>query len=297
MRQLGLYLLTCPHRTTEGIYRLPLGYMATDLGWPTVSLGARVDATLSARVDARLDAALSHLTAKDFVAYDAKSGVVFLPKALKYQRPDNENQIAPAVRRVMELPETPLIAGLLLAADKYAKAFAQALRKALPQALQQGYPKGYGDPTATATAIAKEHSLSDSDESATPRRGVPTVAAAKDTDWQARADAILAETAYPHDYQELADLMASANKTGKVSLARVVRELYEPLRKLETECVADAMRAGLRAAITKGAPNANYVLKAAASYATRPPGSPGGIARVDALDVLQQVYDSCEETP
>ena len=140
-------------------------------------------------------------------------------------------------------------------------------------------------------------SLSDAEASAAPKRSAQTVSAARDDDWQARADAILADTAFPQDYRELADLMAAANKSGKVTLSRVVRELYEPLRQIETECSRDAMRAGLRAAITKGAPNANYVHKAAASHAARPAGAAGGGGRVDALDVLQQVYDSCEVAP
>jgi flagellar biosynthesis/type III secretory pathway protein FliH len=134
MKLLALYLLTCPHRRTEGLYLLPLGYMAEDLRWS----GERVSASLA------------QLISEGFAEYDATARVVFLPRALKYQRPDNRNQITHAVRSVLELPETYLKARLLAAASQYAQGFAQALREALPQALAQGYT----DPPAPAPAPA-----------------------------------------------------------------------------------------------------------------------------------------------
>ena len=50
----------------------------------------------------------------------------------------------------------------------------------------------------------------------------------------------------------------------------MVRELYEPLLELERDVGSEAMRAGLRAAIARPAPNANYVRKAAIGHARRP---------------------------
>ena len=37
-RMLALYLLTCPHRNLEGLFRLPLSYVTADLDWPMAKL-------------------------------------------------------------------------------------------------------------------------------------------------------------------------------------------------------------------------------------------------------------------
>lgn len=112
----------------------------------------------------------------------------------------------------------------------------------------------------------------DSCEPAPPKGNgkVPKVSAPTEADWQARADAVLEATTFPGDYMRLAELLAEGNKSGKTALSRVVRELYEPLLEVERQVGEEAMRAGLRAAIAKPAPNATYVKRAAESYATRP---------------------------
>jgi len=87
-----------------------------------------------------------------------------------------------------------------------------------------------------------------------------------DEDWSKRASAILADTQFRPEFERLAELLAEANKTGTVTVRRVVRELYEPLAKLEAETDPAALRYGLEAAIAAGAANARYVAKAAAGY-------------------------------
>ena len=61
---LAQYFLTCPHRTTEGLFWLPRGYIAQDLGWGIDT----VFAVLGSLIEAR------------FVAYDEASETVFLQK-------------------------------------------------------------------------------------------------------------------------------------------------------------------------------------------------------------------------
>ena len=115
----------------------------------------------------------------------------------------------------------------------------------------------------------------------------PKVSSPTASDWTKRADQILAATAFPLDYQRLAELLAGENKSGKVQVSRVVRGLYEPLLELEqdVDLSADAMRHGLRAAITAGAPNANYVAKAARGYVPGN-GKPAGGSSYGALGEL-----------
>ncbi len=154
-------------------------------------------------------------------------------------------------------------------------------------------PSSYGDRSITPVPSRPVPSrslraLSDSGESAPPGNGSKQakVRAPKDEDWQQRADAVLASTDFPSDYQNLAELLAAENKSGKATLSRVVRELYEPLLEVEHEVGGGAMRAGLRAAITKGAPNVTYVKKAAVSHATRP-----GAVAVTSKDIDRADYD------
>jgi hypothetical protein len=96
-------------------------------------------------------------------------------------------------------------------------------------------------------------------------------------DWDARAaDALAALGGLASPAQRLAEVMASENATGKVALSRVVRSLYEPLAEMAGELGHAAVGYGLAAAIQAGAPNANYVKKAARSYTA--PAARGGAA-------------------
>jgi DNA-binding MarR family transcriptional regulator len=91
-RLLALYLLTCPHRNLEGLYRLPISYATADLGWS------------AARVRRNLD----RLVEDGFVEYDHDAEVVWVRRALHYQAPSTEKQIAGALTSLSELPRTSL---------------------------------------------------------------------------------------------------------------------------------------------------------------------------------------------
>jgi hypothetical protein len=102
-RLAALYLLTCPHRTTEGLFRLPIEYAATDLGWP-----AR-----------RFAKALGELVADGFIEHDPDAQVVLIVNALKWQAPQNPNQATAAVRVLRTLPATPLLTRLYQLAEQF----------------------------------------------------------------------------------------------------------------------------------------------------------------------------------
>lgn len=118
-RCLGAYLLTCDHRTFEGIYRLPAAYAIADLGWDRETYRA----------------ALERLVAEGFVLVDEHADVVLLVNALEYRQPKGGPQIAGAVKVLKRLPETPLLRNLLEAARGYAPAFAEAIEEAFPNVL------------------------------------------------------------------------------------------------------------------------------------------------------------------
>ncbi|HWT25843.1 MAG TPA: hypothetical protein VN213_20225 [Solirubrobacteraceae bacterium] len=110
---LGLYLLTCAHRNTEGLYHLPKGYIATDLGW----------------TPRQVDETIARVTADGLALYDPDAEVVLLPKALKRQRPNTPLQIRGAVRRLALVPDSPLWEAFLEACDQFAPRLANAIRE------------------------------------------------------------------------------------------------------------------------------------------------------------------------
>ena len=60
----------------------------------------------------RVRQALAQLSADGFVKYDHAARVVFLPRALVYQAPENPNQRKAAIKSLLGLPRTPLLGGL-----------------------------------------------------------------------------------------------------------------------------------------------------------------------------------------
>lgn len=113
MRTVALYLLTGPHRRSEGIYRLPLQYASSDLKWPAK----------------RFQVAFSALIQCDFIAYDTEAQIVLILNALK-RNGLNDKQIVGVVKAVRELPPTSLYERF----ESLAEAFNEKLAKALVEA-------------------------------------------------------------------------------------------------------------------------------------------------------------------
>lgn len=106
-----LYLLTCPHRNLEGLYVLPLGYAAADLGWDLETVGATVAET----VDQRL------------IGYDETVSLVYIVESLRYQSPANPNMVKAALSKLEALPDSPLLARFYGDALRYAEPLAERL--------------------------------------------------------------------------------------------------------------------------------------------------------------------------
>jgi hypothetical protein len=118
----ALYLLTCKHRPTEGIYHLPLQYGATDKRWPLK----------------RFVKAFDTLLADGFVEHDPKSDVVLIVKALKWQAPANPNQMKGAVKKLKQLPPTHLLKRFEALCRLHAPAFANYIDDHCPEAFSNG---------------------------------------------------------------------------------------------------------------------------------------------------------------
>lgn len=135
-RYLALYLLTCEHRATEGLYRLPKAYVMADLGWP----------------GSRLSVAWNELVEDGFVEYDAAAQVVLIPKALSRQQPANPNAVKAAVKAVEGLPQTVLLQRLYGLAERFSERFAEGLRERFPEEVLKPLPQEWTDPPAPTPA-------------------------------------------------------------------------------------------------------------------------------------------------
>lgn len=129
-RVLALYLLTCPHRSGEGYFHLPLVLAADDLGWQRE----------------RLDAALGELRHSDFVDVDSQPRLVMIVKALKYQPAiRGASSLKGALNQLERAKGSPRLFGRFLdAADAYQPDLADTIRRhyGLPEGPYQGAEEG-----------------------------------------------------------------------------------------------------------------------------------------------------------
>jgi len=108
--ELYLYLLTCRHRASEGLFIAPLGYISIDLGM----------------AHADVKAAMAALEAAGYVNYDYEFEVVLDRHALDYYEPSGK-QATGALNKIENLPKTPLKVDLLRLAFVNAPKFADLL--------------------------------------------------------------------------------------------------------------------------------------------------------------------------
>lgn len=87
-RVLALYLLTSPHTTMIGAFRLPDAYACEDLGW----------------TPKQFRNGLETLSACSFIKYCDRTRVVWVRKFLQWNRPENPNQRKAAVKLAEALP-------------------------------------------------------------------------------------------------------------------------------------------------------------------------------------------------
>lgn len=113
---LACYLLTGPHRRLEGLFRLPKPYICADLGWTMERLAEPFKELLA-----------EQFGEPGFIAYDEAAEVVLIHKALKYQSPENDNQVTAALRQLDDLPDTPLTSEFRRSAERYCERLAKRL--------------------------------------------------------------------------------------------------------------------------------------------------------------------------
>lgn len=115
LRLLGLYVQTCEHRTTEGLYRLPVAYIAADLAWPAKTAEQK----------------LADLATTGYIHYDDRAEVILVTDALEVQAPTTKDQVTGAIRRLRTVPATHLLLALYDLASTHSSGLAVAMQQEL----------------------------------------------------------------------------------------------------------------------------------------------------------------------
>lgn len=139
-RLLALYLMTCPHRLTEGLFRMPKGYILADLQWPPE----------------RLAEPFTKLLREQFIDYDDEAEVLLLREALIDQQPENPNQVKAAMKRLDTIPQTRLFSDFLQLAEQYAERLVEPLREQLPKRLPKPLSPSLTPTQKIAASAARE---------------------------------------------------------------------------------------------------------------------------------------------
>lgn len=215
---MALYLITNPHRSTEGFFRLPPAYMTADLGWAI----DRVTSALNALID------------EGFCDFDADTDLMLVVKSLKYQRPDNAKQQTHAVRKLTLLPQSRLWRRFLESAVEYAPTFAKSLTIAFPKAFDEAFGKG----SAKGYGISLNSSSLTQSQAQAPDHGAARIPPANSTDREQEILSVLRSVeGYPaDDSKDLQIIRSLAEEFPTVDVLKVARswqtaKLDEPLER------------------------------------------------------------------
>jgi hypothetical protein len=141
---LCLYLFTSPHRTIESLFPLPVHYIVADMKW-------------TAR---KVKQHLAILTENRCIAVDSSTDLILIRNALKYQFPENPNQIKGAIRRIKDLPDSPLLQEFQVLVRKYCYrkgvgAEVQGFPEQLDQVLTERFKQPLTKPLSPSQAQAQ----------------------------------------------------------------------------------------------------------------------------------------------
>jgi len=230
---LGLYLLTGPPRQTEGLFRARKQRMASDRKWSME----------------RFEEAFAGLLARGFVEFDETVSLVFLPRALKYQPPANQNVAKHAAKRILALPDSPLHRRFMAVAETHCRW--------LPELLRERFPERYGKPQAL-NSNSNSSSISPPPPLSTTPRATPVEdhppAAANDERQEEEGDtqglvgevvAVLDRTRLPVDEERVATTIAAFPDDDPIAAANLV-VLWAGRPGFRMPTAADALHAALR---------------------------------------------------
>ncbi len=132
---LWLYLLTCDHANSIGLYKLSTGYATADLGWRADSYKSRLSEILK-----------PGKTGESMAWFDEKSQVICISRWLHWKPLQNENQVKGAIKALDEVPPTRLLFDFNAIVEQLEalrdKPLYKPLLERLAKRLGKGFPKG-----------------------------------------------------------------------------------------------------------------------------------------------------------
>lgn len=106
-KELFIYFFSCPHHNIVGLYRMPLEYVASDLGEPLEKVKATV----------------AELLANGLITYDVTAEVLLVNGFLEHNPLVNTNAEKSAISRLSEVPDTPLFCDLLTILERFPNSY------------------------------------------------------------------------------------------------------------------------------------------------------------------------------
>lgn len=147
---LALYLITSPHTNLLGCFVLPKLYIMADLRWS----------------EKQLEKPFAKLLAAGFLRYDDATELLLIANYLRHNPLENPNQVTAAVRKLDELPSSPLLQELGLSIEQ--------LGEPLLQPLAKRYGKS-GTAATTAATTGEERARAREAPSPQPPSPVPSI--------------------------------------------------------------------------------------------------------------------------
>lgn len=143
-RHAALYVLTCPHRNTEGLFRLPLPLAAYDLQWAT----------------SRTVQAFDELTAAGWIVVDPTTDLVWIVDAVADDPPKGPKRTKGAVNKLSDTPVSVLRGRYVAHCRAVFPALADAIVADLgwpeypPDTVSEPYRYPFDSSTSTSTSTS-----------------------------------------------------------------------------------------------------------------------------------------------
>lgn len=114
-RTLAFYILTSPHRTTEGLFKLPTPYIQADIGW----------------TPRKIEKNMARLEEVGFVRRHGDT--ILIRNALKYQSLSNDNQVKAVLTGLETVPPSPLDDEFASLAKRFCERLSKRLGEWFPE--------------------------------------------------------------------------------------------------------------------------------------------------------------------
>ena len=172
-RELAAYLLTGPHTTMLGCFRLPDAYVAEDLGWDVE--GVRL--------------AFGALADIGFAVRDDETKWLVIPRFLKWNRPENPNQVKGILKAFAAVPAFEYVGLLVVAIEEFVGV------KVTPP---KGSPNGSGKGSVTVTEPSRAPSRGFRNHDPDARNGIETKEQEQDQKQEQKGSAEPTQPPQPH---------------------------------------------------------------------------------------------------